>query len=818
MSRGLKLSILLLLFLIMGAGNPAAVATAHSHQAALAGGLIDFENGVDNQPITSIPGLTFSTDWIYGDWRSGSYNGPYPQGALYSNGNFFARLVSQQGSGRIDINQGCATYLQVGVSSANGLIVNGYDNNLARIATASVSGNPDTGKLAPLRVQAPAGKCLKYVIFSRVDIEWIIDDLSTDAPGVPSNPPPVILLPGLMGSRLDDDDQCQQKQYEVWPAPLSMLDPLDLHLYHLSLAQNGQDPASNCDHIFVNRTNSSSVEYGMLRSIPVGPFDVLEVYGPLIDSLRNYGFDVYPYGYDWRLDLRQSAAALDGFIDSVLSQTGALKVNIVDHSLGGLLARYYVTSDSVHAAKVEQVISLGTPFLGAPKSLRVLRWGDELMSVLGLPLLFPHTVRQISQNMPTAYQVLPTSHYFNVNGGGYYRLDGSIQSLQETRAAMVNQHNSGLTLDAEAFHSSAMDDWSVPLPVAYRLIVGTGRENTPGVIHEDSYVNLFGYRISVVDIEPTNGDGTVPVTSAALQGNGFNYSGGVPIWCTNDLDHGELVKEPYVLNYIASLLASPAGSSLPPIPSQMRTQPYGLDGLQIAAFGVGELHVYDQFGNHIGLNSLGMIEMEIDQGAYETVGDSIFINVPTGRTYTIQIKSSGLNYPDLRLREIKGVTGDLIQRTISYSNIPLGLIGSGSLVYQPGANNQAPPLSIDLDNDGKTDLVASPTGDVGLAESKDWIPPAISVGLSGQLSPFGWYIGYVQVTITATDNLAGVAKTEYTGDFGQTVSAYNGPFTVDASLVSSLIVQAVDKAGNKATQIVNVGVTRSYLPWVRKQQ
>jgi len=47
---------------------------------AQASGLIDFEDGVDGQSIqSSIPGLQFTTrgyDWIYGDWRTGQYNGP----------------------------------------------------------------------------------------------------------------------------------------------------------------------------------------------------------------------------------------------------------------------------------------------------------------------------------------------------------------------------------------------------------------------------------------------------------------------------------------------------------------------------------------------------------------------------------------------------------------------------------------------------------------------------------------------------------------------------------------------------------------------
>ena len=153
-------------------------------------GFIDFEDGVDGEPIqSSIPGLQFTTtegyDWIYGDWRTGRYNGPYPDGAYYSNGNFFAWLGPNQGAGRIDLTQSCATYLQVWVSSAYGLTANAYRSNGTLAATASVEGNLATGRLVPLRVEVPPHDCFSYVILHDTGNQWMIDDLTTDAPGSP---------------------------------------------------------------------------------------------------------------------------------------------------------------------------------------------------------------------------------------------------------------------------------------------------------------------------------------------------------------------------------------------------------------------------------------------------------------------------------------------------------------------------------------------------------------------------------------------------------------------------------------------------------
>jgi pimeloyl-ACP methyl ester carboxylesterase len=812
---------------------------------ARADGFIDFEDGVDGEPIgSSIPGLQFTTtegyDWIYGDWRTGGYNGPYPDGVYYSNGNFFAWLGPNQGAGRIDFTEGCATYLQVWVSSAYGLTADAYYSDHTLAATASVEDNLSTGQLARLRVDAPPGDCFSYVILHDTGNYWLIDDLSTDAGGVPVTRPPVIILPGLTGSRLNNNDTCWHTTYEVWPAVADMiLDPFDAHLEHLKLAENGSDPASSCDHISPN---------GIIRNV-----SVFDVYGPLIDYLELVGFNVYTYDYDWRLDLRDTADKLDDFVDDVLIETGADQVNVVDHSLGGLLARYYVTSDPTRAAKVEQVISLGTPFLGAPKSLKALRWGDTGLGFLwGLIGLYAPRTRDLAQNSPAMYQILPTDGYFDVYGSGYYRVDGQMKNRSQTRFVILSEHNTSLALDAEDFHSDAVDDWgSTQLDVAFRLIVGSGQEDTPGVLHERTIFDWRGCRIITWDIEPTNGDGTVPLHSADLQGNGYDYSGGVPIWYTNDLDHGSLIKTSYVMQFIGAMLATPPSTSamarahasmhlpdpsvpslyrgsldrfsepkhhvnVPPTPPEMADEPFELDGGQIAAFGAVALHVYDEFGNHTGLVGNDCVELGIPGSGYTVMGDAVFVTVPTGGTYTIEVESNGAKDFDLKIRNIEGLDTSLIQRTVVYADAPVGSKGSAELTYDPDASGPPPEMALDTDGDGTFDDYMPPTGDLGPEDSYDMVAPTVTVNLDGEIGPYGWYIGNVIVTITATDDQSGLAKVDYSTNFGQSVQEYAGPFTVQAEQVSLLIAEATDYAGNEGWTTTRIGPSKTYLPIVVK--
>lgn len=141
--------------------------------------LMDFEDGSDRAPIRStIPGMTFITtqgyDWIYGDWRTGLYNGPYPNGAYTSNGNFFAWLGENQGSGRIDFDAAATRRVSLLTSNARGTVLEAYDASGNLIASDSTGPNINTGQLARLTVDSPG---IDHVIVHDRGNFWLIDDL-----------------------------------------------------------------------------------------------------------------------------------------------------------------------------------------------------------------------------------------------------------------------------------------------------------------------------------------------------------------------------------------------------------------------------------------------------------------------------------------------------------------------------------------------------------------------------------------------------------------------------------------------------------------
>lgn len=88
-------------------------------------------------------------------------------------------------------------------------------------------------------------------------------------------------------------------------------------------------------------------------------------YQPLVQRLRSAGYDVtllvYPdYGLG---DINDNAALLADTVAQVRARTGAAKVDLVAHSMGGLVSRTYVKNLG-GASRVDSLIMMGTPNYG----------------------------------------------------------------------------------------------------------------------------------------------------------------------------------------------------------------------------------------------------------------------------------------------------------------------------------------------------------------------------------------------------------------------------------------------------------------------
>ncbi|MFY1595128.1 alpha/beta fold hydrolase [Micromonospora sp. WMMD737] len=92
---------------------------------------------------------------------------------------------------------------------------------------------------------------------------------------------------------------------------------------------------------------------------------IASAYEPLASRLRVDGYRVWVYQLPnlGLGDIPTSARAFSSFVGQVRASTGAAKVDVVAHSEGGLVSRYFIKSLG-GTSSVDRYVSLGTPQYG----------------------------------------------------------------------------------------------------------------------------------------------------------------------------------------------------------------------------------------------------------------------------------------------------------------------------------------------------------------------------------------------------------------------------------------------------------------------
>lgn len=221
---------------------------------------------------------------------------------------------------------------------------------------------------------------------------------------------PVILVPGMLGSRLARRDTGE----ELWPGGTAKLLTSDYRDLVLRLDPDSLEPLDD------------GLEPSGLFDAAIG----LDFYGRITRALREVGGYLpsrpgqrivqqkarfYVFTYDWRQDNVVTARKLDAFIEQIRRDYGdpALRVDVIAHSMGGLILRYYQrygTEDVLDgnvfpvtgagAAKLRRVVLLGVPNQGATLAIHRFLNGyqvgisrlptEGVATMPGLFQFFPH--------------------------------------------------------------------------------------------------------------------------------------------------------------------------------------------------------------------------------------------------------------------------------------------------------------------------------------------------------------------------------------------------------------------------------------------
>lgn len=636
----------------------------------------------------------------------------------------------------------------------------------------------------------PASGCNIWTT-ARDDLYFVLSNTTPSPTPTPTPAPtptvrfPVIFIPGIGGSEF------QASQDIIWSNP-------DGHEGTYSHAY------TNGEKIWVNETEAAMPGdddyFDVLRLKEDGqtPEALLSLTGNLtsfgysdIDSFfeeigytKGTNFFVFPY--DWRKDIRTTQDNLDDLVEEAKTSSGQPKVNIVAHSMGGLVARNYI-SDSSKAVKVNKLIELGVPHLGSVDALKVIMYGKPLgRQILGDFYLgvTASEVKDIAQNLPSMFQLLPSNQYFNFYNNSTYLPypfydERDIDSNNTTGALSFNQIKTlltNLTFNmtvfniGEAFHTTFDSSLNQSNGVNIYEIVGTSMP-TLGQIKETWWIRWPVNLINKYEEIYINGDNTVPAYSASLKSDSLDLSGGATIYYVEQ-KHSDLVnKTGAAMETVETILLE--GDTLP---VEVKSEKIALEGEHISVDHDADLDLYDISGNHTGLNSDGELEINIPGTFYDTLGNTkhAFIK-KNSATVTVKVKSSRSSATNIKKRTYRN---DQITKTATYQNVSLTPTTILEATLDP-QSSLSPAFS------GNAQIITT-TSEVTGSSASDLIPPSTSYSISG-----------TTITLTSTDTGSGILKTEYSLDNGQTVQTYTNPFQITSPGTTTIQFFSTDVLGNQ---------------------
>lgn len=547
----------------------------------------------------------------------------------------------------------------------------------------------------------------------------------------PTLPNPVIIIPGIMGSYLLKDDGSDN---EVWMNLTKMvLSRSDEYLQDLSMTSNGTSITKIKSNEIVRKIDTLVVKRDMFEGI-INHFDSE---GLILDK------NIFLFPYDWRLDIGHISNELERSIDAVKAVTGAKEVDVVAHSMGGLVVKKYLKDHSNDS--VGRFIDIATPHLGSSKSFLNLMFGNTDIGILN-----NETIKSISQNMPSIYQLLPSENYFDSSSAdyGYYVLDGTNGNrrlgFSETKQYLRDQgRNSQLIDRADELHGEIDNLNPVDYGVETYNIVGCSTPTLGKIYVLGQEDGDYDYAISMID-----GDGTVPLRSAgAMSANKTYYVG--------EAQHATIPSSSGVKELVTSILRGEGSFDFTSYPNILETpESCGVpDGRLVSFHSPITLQITDQYGNYAGPNENGDIENNIDGLVYEVIEDTKFAYLPDGMNYTVYGESTGSGDFDIRVETIKD---GIVATTDLYEDI---LLSQSTKVQFNVNDSDMEKVYIDSDGNGVSDMEKEiSTSTIGFMVPTAQIKLPTSSETSSKIGPQSRRINYpehdtkINLAISTTNN------------------------------------------------------------------
>jgi pimeloyl-ACP methyl ester carboxylesterase len=624
---------------------------------------------------------------------------------------------------------------------------------------------------------------------------------------------PVILIPGIMGSVIARRDGTSPGQ-EIWPATAQS----DLHRQLMDGVQDPDGPYIPILQRPVVATRIVETIYGTFLGVPYSK----DVYGNLISWLTTTGGyreyypvqalvptcdtsqadkDLFYFAYDWRNSNWTSARDLDQFVQCIKNTRGNppnFKVRIVAHSMGGLVARRYILNKTEDHLPhyVDRMVSLGTPWLGAPEIIQALE--DGTIDFEKNRFILKSTVHEIAPYLRGPHELIPSYAYTDVLTGntlgsfpfGESGWDFNINQRPETdydfatlKSAM-NQFGHSPGTHTDGFHSLDFDDWTrIDTGVDYYNFFGRSA-NTIGTLiaTRTSWGDPILQTLDWTANGPVLGDGTVPEVSSRRIGRS-DYRGPRNVERRFDnLNHGGLASNRVTFPSIKCALQDPnptscLGGQLP-LAAVVEAPTYNLK-----VIGSNSVVFADSYGNTSNPLSTSMDE-GIDTISSKVSGNS-YVNstIPLDQTYSVTITVPNTPFSIILLKN----DGQAIVQAIRYVDISLPPNVKALIQLSPQG---VTTLAYDSNGDGTFDIPVNPTIVVTGTQSQDIEPPQLNVNETVQG-------GNSRIDLEATDAGTGVQTIMYSLN-GTTFQQYSTTLILNAVTNPTIYAYADDNVFNRS--------------------
>ncbi|OHA08848.1 MAG: hypothetical protein A3B37_00670 [Candidatus Sungbacteria bacterium RIFCSPLOWO2_01_FULL_59_16] len=503
---------------------------------------------------------------------------------------------------------------------------------------------------------------------------------------------------------------------------------------------------------------------------------ILHIYDNLWEALELAGYErdqtLFFLGYDFRQDNAQSARELKAKIAEMKGACGCAKVDVIAHSMGGIIARQYAESDD-YAGDIDQLIFLGTPHKGAPKAY--LAWEGGEMSTKQQNLGFDFQDAILTRLFRDAAKKNGFENIFD-----YIRNRPilSIEQLLPIYSYLLEESTANLREYPDNYPQNLLVE-ELNRPELLEKLTGGGIRIT-NIAGKIENTTVGGYSVINSPHLPKWEHGYPNDFYSAIQFRGMFFEDGdetVPFRSSIDL----LGITPQILASRHSAL--PTDAQLAIIKELTGKEPAAkverfripIKAFMIRIFSPITAEITDPLGRKIGTEPETSEEVNEIPGAFYSGpganGEFFLIPEPLDGEYGIAAKGTAAG---------------------AYT-IAVGYLSDGNEVETSVSGNTEPNLEINYALD-----LAAEDPDPVTVEPEDAAPPTTTVALSGAIGANNWFTSEVEVTLAAEDNAGGVGvfQTEYSLDAGQSWNSYAAPFGIAEDGAHHLLYRSRDFVAN----------------------